>query len=478
MRPKTRTSRIQDRLRRHQQRLCLAGFSALLLSGCAGNRWAQTDSISDHVYSTTTPQMLQQDGGFARPVQAAYPDSEDAVSVPVDPADQQAPAVLQSAAHGQPDGVIQLRGSSAQNLPAMATAGRIQLTAFQEVMAEDPPGAPHFLPGEPRLDFDPNCPPGNQMEIIGGAPLVELFPDEYVMDGGDRNQPFAHHTSRRSGLDSEDTVAEFTDHTGAMRMAASNRVAVYAPRFGSIRTVTGLVADTKIDRASGTRDALGVENLRTGHAAQESVHDTVLSGLQARDRVDGMVASSPPMEARRTDAPGQTSKVDEGHEGRVTTSAQGLERNDGIAEGRQILNAITWTRDLYPVMTASTTNAAGIAEQLKVQQTIAVEDERRTKGAIQIVKLADRDTANEGDVVTFRIRFRNTGDFDVYDVRIVDNLTPRLEYVAGSATVDPQHPGEVTIEPNGEGSSILTVTLDKPLKGHEQGEITFEARVR
>ena len=44
--------------------------------------------------------------------------------------------------------------------------------------------------------------------------------------------------------------------------------------------------------------------------------------------------------------------------------------------------------------------------------------------------------------------------------------------------IDGQHPGEVLVEDNGEGSSILTFDLDQPLKSHDRGEITFETRVR
>ncbi len=71
-----------------------------------------------------------------------------------------------------------------------------------------------------------------------------------------------------------------------------------------------------------------------------------------------------------------------------------------------------------------------------------MKDERETAGNIQIVKLADRDVAQSGEVVTFTIRFQNTGDFDVYDVRIVDNLTPRLEYVPGTAKIDANNPAK------------------------------------
>lgn len=467
--------------RRRRCAVAVCGLTLLTATGCAGSRWASSDHPSDHVYSEASPQTLEyQATGKPVPAEAHYPDS--AAST------MRQPAVA-------PDGVVRLASTSPRpesrseesrghSVSTAAWDGsrqsEFQLTAFQPPALVDPncPDGSTFVPAEPRLECDPNCPPSNRMELVGGAPLAELFPDEYLINGCDRDNKVAHHTAGRSGLDSQDTIGEFTDHTGEQRASASNCVAVYAPRFGSIRTVTGLAADTKVDRAAGANESQSVLNLKTGNAAVESVHDTVLSGLEARDRVDGMIASRPPMEARRTDAATQNRKIDKGLEGRNQQSTQSFDRRDGIAQQQQVLNAIAWTRDLYPVITASTVNASNLSAQFKAQQTVGLEDERQTKGALHIVKLADVETAEQGDVITFTIRFENTGDFDVYDIRIVDNLTPRLEYVQNSAAIDADHPGEVSVEPNGEGSSILTFTLDKPLKGHDRGQITFQAVVK
>lgn len=474
--------------------LGLAGCGLFLSPGCGASRWAKLDSEPDHVFSTTTPQMLEHEAsGEPVPVKAEYPDSD----VPTARAIMRvaAPGASLAAIDGAPDGVVRLHTSRIPTTASTAESGSVvQQTSFEDTLTQpsfqfasyQPQEAevapqhigPQFIPAEPRVEFDPNCPPTNRMETIAASPLADLFPDEYIFDGGDRDNPAGYHGGKRSGFDSEDTVAEFTDHTGDPRVTASNRVAVYAPRFGSVRTVTGLLADTKVDRAAGTRDALTVGNLKTGKAAQEHVHDTILSGLETRDRVDGMIASRPPMETRRTDAASQSRKIDEGAEGRSFFGSSTFNRRDGIAQQQQVLNAIVWTRDLNPVMMATTTSAAEITAEFKVQQTVGVEDERETTGAIHIVKLADRDTAQSGDIITFTIRFENTGDFDVYDVRIADNLTPRLDYVSGTAKIDEQHPGAVTVEPNGEGSSILTFALDNALKGHDGGTITFDAKVR
>ena len=158
----------------------------------------------------------------------------------------------------------------------------------------DSAGRPVFTPAEPRREFDPCEEPsqshGNDRRI---AVLQISIPDEYIFDGGDRNAPAGYVAGQRSGFDSEDTVAKYKDHTGDARTSPSNRVCVYAPRFGSVRTVTGLQADTKVDKAAGARDSQGIGNIKTGNAAQENVHDTILSGLESRNRVDGMESATP-----------------------------------------------------------------------------------------------------------------------------------------------------------------------------------------
>lgn len=458
----------------------LLGFGLSIAPGCGLSSGLHREP--DHVYSDTTPPMLQQQPGFQPlPARAHYPDENATMSA--------------TDSVAQPDGVVRLGGqkpSTAGNNSNPATVANSKsttaktssqhseflLVSYQpEDVNSTRPGEPIFTEAEPRLETGKNGVPRNKMETIAPAPLADLYPDEYVFDGGDRGFSAAMHTNR-SGLDSEDTVAAFSDHTGEKRITASNRVAVYAPRFGSVRTVTGLVADVKVDKAVGAKDSITVGNLKTGNAAQENVHDTSLSGLETRDRVDGMKAAIPPVQNKRMEIAGQNRKVDEGHEGRDVKSPGIFHRKDGIEVAEQMRNAITWTRDQFPVITATTTNASEISAKFKVQQTIGVKDERETKGNVRIVKLADRDEARPGDTITFTINFQNTGDFDVYDVSIVDNLTPRLAYVSGSAEIDEKHPGEVSVEPNGEGSEILTFKLDKPLKGHASGTITFEAVVR
>ena len=65
--------------------------------------------------------------------------------------------------------------------------------------------------------------------------------DEYICDGGERDRPVKIDTDWTvKGLHLEDTVAHYDTLDGQTLVAPSNRVCVYAPRFGSVRLVLGV----------------------------------------------------------------------------------------------------------------------------------------------------------------------------------------------------------------------------------------------
>jgi len=464
----------------------LAGTGLISLAGCGITSALQHEP--DHVYSTTTPQMLENEvGSDPVPVHASYP--EQAASGPKASRAEHGkmrlrPVAMRSSEDGDEssasdDGVIRLTPSvrstrTSRTLPA-GLPQRPSAVSPPAVVQECPPG--YFYPAEPRLEVAPNGVPLHRMETIAPSCLADIYPDEYLYDGGDREDTAAVHAKLRSGLETEDTVAAYVDATGTAKTVASNRVAVYSPRFGSVRSVAGLIADTKVDKASGARDSISIGNLKTGRMPHENTAKIALTEFENHDRVDGIIQRRPAMQSQNKNRPVQSTKVDEGHEGRVATGSYAFNRRQAFVLAQQRQNAEAWTREQFPVITASTGSASEIEAVFKVQQSVGLEDQNRG-GILHLVKLADRESAKVGDIIRFTIRFENTGDLNLHDVRIVDNLTPRLEYVEGSATIDEQHPGAVSVEPNGEGSSVLTFTLDGPLRGHKSGTISFEARVR
>ena len=145
-----------------------------------------------------------------------------------------------------------------------------------------------------------------------------------------------------------------------------------------------------------------------------------------------------------------------------------------IAAGIQA--AAVWSRTQSPVIVAQADGLQEAYASFKPQELVGTDDEHLTKGELRIVKLADRKTAQPGDVITFTIRYDNLGDRDLHHIRIIDNLTPRLEYIADSATSDRE--SELDIEQNEAGSVILHFHVTGELPGHQGGVVTFKAKVR
>jgi uncharacterized repeat protein (TIGR01451 family) len=96
---------------------------------------------------------------------------------------------------------------------------------------------------------------------------------------------------------------------------------------------------------------------------------------------------------------------------------------------------------------------------------------------LRLCKIADKSEAKPGEIVTFTLRFDNLGEQSIGNVTIIDNLVPRLEYVAGSAqstlkaafSTQEQLPGE---------SLVLRWEIEDPLPVNAGGVVRFQARVR
>lgn len=322
-----------------------------------------------------------------------------------------------------------------------------------------------FTPAEVRID-----------PAFGRISPADLYPDEYLADGGDRRLPVHYFAGDRQGFDTEDTVAEYSDHNGKSHVRASNRVAIYSPRFGSVRVIEGADSGTQIHHAVKTTEFAAVDSLERDEGIQQSVKEDGFAAFGSRRRADGAEAKKNSIHSGGTSRLQQNDKIDQGLQTQATNGMAILERQQGAEFHQKLANAAIWSRDLFPKLSGATSQATEAKARVTAHATIGIEDKRAEKSEIHIVKLADRETAEAGDIIHFTIRFINTGDYDLHDVRVVDNLTPRLHFISGSAKTN--RDGDVLTQPNGEGSEILTFVLDGILPAHESGAIEFDVRVK
>ena len=345
---------------------------------------------------------------------------------------------------------------------------------------------PRFTAAEPRIQLTSHADAQeatrpkfqqNREGLIAADPsLADKYPDEYLFDGGDRDYPVHYDSDIMVGVETEDTIAEFQDHKGNRKVKPSNRVAIYAPRFAAVRTVHGIREGFNVQRVATNLDDVHGAALRQKMVSQTGLQRDRLQNVRMRSRAGGVFSQTTRKDVSSAKIVAQHTKLLNVYEG-VQFLHDGKIRQNEIARLHGGMNAAaTWTRDLNPVLVANLSVAQEVYAMFKVAELNGSDEGFKQPGRLRLVKLADKDAAKPGDVITFTIRFDNLGDRELRFIRLIDNLTPRLEYIDDSATSD--LPGSINVDDNGEGSSILRFELDSPLAGHTGGVITFQAKLR
>jgi uncharacterized repeat protein (TIGR01451 family) len=284
-----------------------------------------------------------------------------------------------------------------------------------------------LLPGQEGLAMPPvpPCIPWAGLSmydpILGPRPAEE----ECMHDGGDIGAPAGLDAQGRlHGLDPSDTVAEYTDNHGRKHLAISNRVCLCVPRFGIVTVPLA---------PAGYESALALA--RT---------ETVLEQAVLRIKL-------PPVEVRQRQ---QLVAVSTRERASATVAAIGtlpIAQIQGHAVVIGVLQEQTITGVCVPKIPAP-------------------------ERPLVLCKTADKQAVQIGDIVTFTLKYTNTGGQPMTGVVVSDSLTGRLEYVPGSAKTDRE--AVFTTQENEAGSLILRWEIAGKLLPGQSGVISFQTRVR
>ena len=383
---------------------------------------------------------------------------------------EEQPPAIQHADFDTKVGAVRLAAPAQVAAQAMAPASPVQQVAYSQpapVMAQQCPPYSDFSPAVAR-DF--SLPAGTDPAVI------EMYPDEYLFDGGDRENPVHYDDYHRLGLDTEDTIVEYQTHKGKHEVKKSNRVAVYAPRFAAIRSASSPLSGTSVDTLATTEDSVHGVGLEARTVITQNKQREQLEGIRMRSRASGVETESQQGSVGQTAYISGHTKLSNLFQDTGTETTGQFEQSDEARIAYQVQAAAIWSRTQFPVIAIRERSAHESKRAVKPEEYIGVEDKRKTEGNLRLIKLADKKNAEPGDIITFTIKYENVGDFDVDGIKVVDNLTPRLEYIQDSATSDRK--GRLVVEDNNEGSLILTFEVDETVKGHQGGVVTFKARVR
>jgi uncharacterized repeat protein (TIGR01451 family) len=326
-----------------------------------------------------------------------------------------------------------------------------------------------------QADRDPSYVPQMRTPRDGHG---DLWNSEHIFDGGDRAVRALVGSGDNwevNGLETEDTIGHFDTLDGKRQVVASNRVAIYSPRFAAVRQVLNVAQTIR------ETPALAAESTTAFQVAGgKAVASTTAQWDQLRQMREAAAAQGVRQRTAPTWTSGQVSTIET-----VGTDApaalvsllQKAELSNSqkavIAKGRQA--ALTWT-GVESVQAIADFQSAQIVYDVVKADEVVESHSLFQRPKLQVVKLASQDAAQPGDVIDFVLRFKNVGDQTIGNVTLLDNLPDRLEFVVGSASCD--RACQFYTQDNELGSVILRWDIEKPLPVNEGGVIRFSCRVR
>ncbi|MDO5582064.1 MAG: hypothetical protein Q4G69_13125 [Planctomycetia bacterium] len=333
---------------------------------------------------------------------------------------------------------------------------------------------------DPKLaDRWKNAEPLPPLEIPQSAPYEQkgaLPSAEYITDGGDKEgAAYSDPDWNVHHLEVEDTIAHFDTVDGQILVEPSNEVKIYSPRFGSVRQILLpkenesriVIADTRVDlKPLQGKDVLGIDI----RSQDESTK------LTQANRDPAMVNN-------------KLSPEGYGADEFVIEQDQLIKLGDFTAKMKTGL--LTMDDRAFVVAGSAAAKVWGQIQRVEVDidsyraqvnvwdsapEALYTIDTGTKSSKLKLTKIASKSAAQPGELVEFVLRFENIGNQPIGNITILDNLTPRLEYVDNSARSSLK--GEFLSEKNKAGSQILRWEITDPLPKGAFGVIQFVCRVR
>jgi len=296
-----------------------------------------------------------------------------------------------------------------------------------------------------------------------------------LCDGGDFGAPAGVREDWIiEGLEEEDAVGHYDTLDGRTVIVPSNRVCIYAPRFAAVRRVVSLVAyeqprfiNMVLDEESPARAETSQPTLAAQHqqVIVSNIAERPASLFRQRQQAGGVENLQATMDAYSSLAPYANLMV-------IRTGE--VSKAEAARLQQSIQSAIAWTGVQAPQVVFGVKMAQVMREGR--QPGIVYHTDEPNRPFLRLIKLASCGHALPGEVIEFTLRFDNIGDQVIDKVAIVDNLSPRLEYVPHSATSSVD--ASFLTEPNTSGSSLLRWDLKDPVEPGTGGVLRFRTRVR
>jgi uncharacterized repeat protein (TIGR01451 family) len=372
----------------------------------------------------------------------------------------------------------------------------VLIVRFGERQMADQEWAEQAIPNTILFPGERGLPPAKVAPMIPWARMPVYDPkvgpkypeEECLHDGGDRGRPagFDAH-GNLAGVDPTDSVAEYSDSKGRRRIAPSNRVCICVPRFAVIRAECP-VAENAV--AVGPGDTQGSKRQDLFKTRVPSLNDRQtehLAAFKGRKRATETRASQGLDQILHLEVLSASELVLGPAAILGTKEALTLTEKQRTALKRQLefVRDLNQPIGLGAVDQIESTLVVGRGKGLEMIEARAKtrdftclcgEVPHAPEQPLTLCKWADKHAAQVGDVVTFTLKYSNQGGQPITDIAVADSLSPRLEYVPGSAQSDRN--AVFTIQANEAGSVLLRWEVSGKLMPGQAGVVRFQAKIR
>lgn len=302
---------------------------------------------------------------------------------------------------------------------------------------------------------------------------------EYLTDGGDKqgavrvDEDWTVHN-----LETEDTVAHFDTLDGRTLVEPSNTVRIYAPRFNSVRKIEGINGSEQITALTVANNQFGLitekRKERTGFTAQETLAGfartrSTLGGVGGRNIIGSAGSQQGLVGYSNYESVMLYSNLLRQEKMRASELAL-LSKGRIFAKSWQGAEGTKVRIDALAPMGAVSEEGAESFFQIEIDK-----DESKT-AKLRLIKVADKEAAQPGDVIEFSLRFDNVGNQTIGNVTILDNLTSRLEFLPDTALSSLK--SGFAVQANDSGSFTLRFEITEPLEPGQFGVVQFRCRVK
>ncbi len=318
--------------------------------------------------------------------------------------------------------------------------------------------------------------PESTVVICPPPDVVASWPrDEYLCDGGDGLYRGSADSLDQRGIEPSDTIAQFDGEFSRGHVVASNRVCIYSPRFASTRKVIHVRQEEVLARVGGL-----YERTRAAAESRPALASIVAQDFAPQDQISQsmnheLYESTMGLLLDDVDVLAESSDRIIPFESRRAVETIQLDGCQQLIEDQNTIEVLQWT-NIDSVELAIDGRTASSITNVGPPASVYTYAVNRDEPQLRLEKSVSTGAAEPGDTIDITIHYQNIGETPINNLRIVDNLATRFEFVPDSN--ESTRRALFSHSDNSVDSVKLVWEIRETIEPQQAGEVQFRCKIR